>query len=92
MPKWFPIPLASTIVKCTIGNFVGYNPADAAQDLLSADDTVLVKKDGSIVTVFNPTIVLFGNELDGAMTSLSNSNYIKLSEQLDGNDSKPCRK
>ncbi len=45
--------LAAFAVKNTMGNFYGYTPADAAQDLKSAEGTVLLKYDGSIKTINN---------------------------------------
>ena len=53
LPNWLSPSIAAFTVKNTMGNFYGYTPADAAQDLKSAEGTVLLKYDGSVKTINN---------------------------------------
>ena len=53
LPTWLKPSVAAWVVKNTMGKFYGYTPADAAQDLKSAEGTVLLKYDGSVKTITN---------------------------------------
>ena len=53
LPSWVPAGAVAWLIKNTMGNFYGYTPADAAQDLKSAEGTVLLKYDGSVKTITN---------------------------------------
>ena len=53
LPNWLSPSIVAFTVKNTMGNFYGYTPADAAQDLKSAEGTVLLKYDGSVKTINN---------------------------------------
>ena len=55
LPSWLSPNIAAFVIKNTMGNFYGYTPADAAQDLKSAEGVVLLKYDGSIKTITNTT-------------------------------------
>ena len=52
-PSWLSPGIAAFTVKNTMGKFYGYTPADAAQDLKSAEGTVLLKYDGTVKTIIN---------------------------------------
>lgn len=53
LPNWLSPGVAAWVINNTMGNFYGYTPADAAQDLKSAEGTVLLKYDGSVKTITN---------------------------------------
>ena len=53
LPSYIKPELALEIITSTMGDFYGYTPADAAQDLKSAIGTVLLKYNGSIKTITN---------------------------------------
>ena len=46
LPESVPAWLAAWVIELAMGDFYGYTPADAAQDLLNAPGTVLLKQDG----------------------------------------------
>ena len=53
LPRWLSPEVAAWTVKNTMGNFYGYTPSDAAQDLKTAEGAVLLKYNGSIEVINN---------------------------------------
>ncbi len=53
LPKLCPPGAATWLISNTMGNFYGYTPADAAQDLKSSEGLVLLKYNGSLKTMTN---------------------------------------
>ena len=53
LPNWLPVSIGVTILQNTMGNFFGYTPADAAQDLKKSEGKTLLNYDGSIKTIEN---------------------------------------
>jgi len=57
LPKWAPPELAAWIIELAMGEFYGYTPADAAQDLLHAKGNVLFKQGDAIETITNAVYI-----------------------------------
>ena len=57
LPKGMPPKVAACLINNTMGNFYGYTPADAAQDLKKAEGTVLLKYNDSITTITNRSYI-----------------------------------
>ena len=53
LPSWLSPKVAASVIKETMGNFRGYTPADAAQDLKKAEGNVLLKYNGSVKSIRN---------------------------------------
>ena len=53
LPRWLSPEFSAWTVKNTMGNFYGYTPSDAAQDLKTAEGAVLLKYNGSIEVINN---------------------------------------
>ena len=53
LPKYLSPEFAAWLVNNTMGNFYGYTPADAAQDLKTSEGTVLLKYNGVVETINN---------------------------------------
>lgn len=53
LPSWLSPKVATSVINKTMGNFRGYTPADAAQDLKKAEGNVLLKYDGSVKSIMN---------------------------------------
>ena len=53
LPNWLSPWAASVLLNLTVGNFYGYTPADAAEDLKHAEGVVLLKGENWIETIEN---------------------------------------
>ena len=53
LPRRLSPEAAAWTIKITMGNFYGYTPSDAAQDLKTADGAVLLKYNGSVEVINN---------------------------------------
>ena len=57
VPNEFTASLFASILVLAMDGFYGYTPADAAQDLINAEGTVLLKSGGVIKTITNTTYI-----------------------------------
>ena len=60
-PKWLPSSVGGAAVNLLMGGFYGYTPADAAQDLKSAEGTTLLQYDSTgVKTIRNKSYWSYG--------------------------------